>query len=88
MKEIEVVIRDEVGLHARPAAEFVKLASRFKSKIIVEAKGKRVAAISILEVLSLGAKKGDSILICAEGDDEVEAVCLLSKLISTAGSSV
>jgi phosphocarrier protein len=85
VREVEVVIKDEVGLHARPAAEFVKLASRFKSNVTIEVKGKKAVAKSILEVLSLGAKKDDAMLIRAEGDDEDEAASSLSKHISTAG---
>ncbi len=68
--EEKVVVQSKVGLHARPAAMFVQTASKFKSQVTLEANGKRANGKSILNVLSLGAKKGDILLIRAEGEDE------------------
>ncbi|HHY11326.1 MAG TPA: HPr family phosphocarrier protein [Firmicutes bacterium] len=81
MVEETVVVQSKVGLHARPAALFVQTASKFKSKVTLEANGKKANGKSILQVLSLGAKKGDSLLIRAEGDDEPEALKSLVELI-------
>jgi phosphocarrier protein HPr len=87
MIEETVVVQSEVGLHARPAALFVQFASRFNSIITVEANGRKANAKSILQVLSLGAKKGDILLIRAEGDDQAEAVRTLVKLANTSNET-
>lgn len=76
-----IVIHHEAGLHARPAALFVKTAGRFKSTINVQAGEKKANAKSIIQVLGLGARQGTSITISAEGDDEAEAVAALTTLI-------
>ncbi|MFY9358835.1 MAG: HPr family phosphocarrier protein [Bacillota bacterium] len=81
MVEQTVVVQSEVGLHARPAALFVQTAAKFKSQITLEANGKTANGKSILQVLSLGAKQGDSLLIRAEGEDEAEALESLVDLI-------
>jgi phosphocarrier protein HPr len=82
MVERETTIGPEEGLHARPAAQFVKKAKEFDSEIVV-IKGEREAnAKSSLKIMTLGAKKGDHIVIRAEGDDAEEAVDTLVELIS------
>lgn len=72
----------EAGLHARPASLFVKTAKQFSSSIIVVKDGREANAKSPMKLMTLGAKKGDGILIRAEGEDEEEAVDALVKLIS------
>ncbi|HLZ64317.1 MAG TPA: HPr family phosphocarrier protein [Ktedonosporobacter sp.] len=82
----ELVVRHKVGLHARPAAVFVKAASGFASQITVEnlTKGKApVNAKSILGVLSAAVQMKDQIRITATGSDEAAAVATLSDLITT-----
>lgn len=84
MKNTQIVVMDPVGLHARPAALFVKLASTFSSNISIcnlTASGKWANAKSILGVLTCGVKQGDQIEVKAEGADEAEAVAALEKLI-------
>lgn len=81
MTEVTAVVKDRVGLHARPAAALVKKVGTFKSTITFETNGKKAKGNSILQVLSLAAKEGDSILICAEGEDEVEAANVLAEII-------
>lgn len=81
MVEETVVVQSKVGLHARPAALFVQTASKSESQVTLEANGKKANGKSILQVLSLGAKKGDSLLIRAEGDDEAEILKSLVELI-------
>lgn len=79
--EKQVTILNKTGLHARPAAEFVKLASRFKSEISILV-GTRVAnAKSIINVLSLAATHGTVLTLKADGPDEAEAIDTLSSLI-------
>jgi phosphocarrier protein HPr len=82
----EVVVQNSVGLHARPAALFVKTAGRFTSTIQVEnlTRGKEpVNAKSVLRLLSAGIQKDDRLRISAEGEDEEAAVEMLSRLVST-----
>ncbi len=77
----EVVINNQVGLHARPATFFIQKANEFKSSIWVEKEDRRVNAKSLLGVLSLGIVKGTPITIIADGADENEAIETLSALI-------
>ncbi|NLT57690.1 MAG: HPr family phosphocarrier protein [Clostridiales bacterium] len=81
MVKQEVVLKNEVGLHARPATFFIQEANRHRASIWVEKNERRVNAKSLLGVLSLGIGDGDSVLISAEGDDEEEAVSALVALI-------
>ena len=79
----EVVINNQVGLHARPATFFIQKANEFKSSIWVEKEERRVNAKSLLGVLSLGIVKGTTITIIADGSDEEEAIATLSALIDS-----
>ena len=79
----EVVVQNQVGLHARPATFFIQKANEFKSNIWVEKDERNVNAKSLLGVLSLGITRGTSITIVAEGADEEEAVSALVDLISS-----
>lgn len=77
-----VRIRNRNGLHARPAAEFVKLASRFKSDITVSKGGIEVNGKSIMGVMMLAAECGSFITIKADGPDEEAAVAALAGLVA------
>ncbi|MCF6461747.1 HPr family phosphocarrier protein [Clostridium sp. Cult3] len=77
----DVVLNNETGLHARPAALFVKVANKFISDIYVESKGTRVDGKSIIGVMSLGAFHGEEITLIAKGEDEKEAIDKLTKLV-------
>lgn len=82
--EREIVVRNEVGLHARPAAQFVKLANTFAADITVEnlnSDGAPANAKSILSVLSAGVSQNHRIRLRAEGADAEEAVGALYALI-------
>ena len=79
----EVVINNQVGLHARPATFFIQKANEFKSSIWVEKEERRVNAKSLLGVLSLGIMGGTEIRIIAGGTDEQEAVEALAKLVES-----
>ena len=70
----EVTVKNEVGLHARPATFFIQKANEFKSSIWVEKENRRVNAKSLLGVLSLGIVGGTEIKIIADGADEQTAV--------------
>lgn len=67
-------IKNEEGLHARPASDFCKTANRFKSKITICKDGETFDAKSILMILCIGAVQGDTIEIRAEGEDEAAAI--------------
>ena len=82
MTERETTVGPEAGLHARPAAQFVKKAKQFSSEIVVSKGDKEANAKSSLKIMTLGARKGDTIVIRAEGDDAQEAVDALTELIS------
>ena len=79
----EVVVQNQVGLHARPATFFIQKANEFKSSIWVEKDERKVNAKSLLGVLSLGITKGTTINIIADGLDEEEAVSSLVALITS-----
>lgn len=82
MEEKTVRIANSLGLHARPAAEFVKLAGRFDSEIRVAREDLEVNGKSIMGVLMLAAEQGASITIQAEGDDAEDAVEALADLVN------
>ena len=72
MKDVEV--KNQVGLHARPATFFIQKANEYKSSIWVEKEERRVNAKSLLGILSLGIVGGAKIRIIADGSDEQLAV--------------
>ena len=78
-----VVVNNQVGLHARPATFFIQKANEFKSSIWVEKEERRVNAKSLLGVLSLGIVKGTEITLIAEGVDEAAAVDTLAELVES-----
>jgi len=81
--EVEFEVRSALGLHARPAGQFVAMAARFEARISVGRGEEWVDGRSILSLLSLAAARGAKLRIRAEGADAVEAVealgCLLEK---------
>jgi phosphocarrier protein len=81
MVEIKLVMTNKSGLHARPAAEFTKLAARYKSKIILEGNGKTADAKRLLMVLTMGIRQGGELTIKAEGPDEIESIEALKNLV-------
>lgn len=79
----EVMVQNQVGLHARPATFFIQKANEFKSSIWVEKEERRVNAKSLLGVLSLGIVGGTTIKVMADGSDEENAVESLVKLVQS-----
>ena len=77
----DVMVQNQVGLHARPATFFIQKANEFKSSIWVEKEERRVNAKSLLGVLSLGIVGGTTITLIADGNDEKEAVQALVELV-------
>ncbi len=84
MQSSDILVTHPVGLHARPAAEFVKTAGKFPCNIMacnLTTAGKTVNAKSILSVLTLGVQQGHTIRIETDGEKEVEAMTALKDLI-------
>lgn len=79
--ERTLVIRNSLGIHARPAAMFVQTASRFKAKITIERDGIEVNGKSIMGVLMLAAEKGARLKLRADGADAEEALHALADLV-------
>lgn len=79
----EVVVDNQVGLHARPATFFIQKANELKSSIWIEKEDRRVNAKSLLGVLSLGIVKGTAVNLIADGADEAAAVDTLAELIAS-----
>jgi len=83
MKQIDVVILNPTGLHARPAKVFVNTAKQFDSDIRVAHGAKKVNAKSMISLLTLGVESGSQISIFVEGDDEDEALAALETAVNT-----
>ena len=79
----DVVINNQVGLHARPATFFIQKANEFKSTVWVEKEDRRVNAKSLLGVLSLGIVGGTKIRIIVDGPDEEIALDALVNLVES-----
>ena len=82
MIEREAKIVNQLGLHARPAAQIVKVASRFMADIEIVKDGTPVNGKSIMGVMMLAAECGSAILLRASGPDEADAVAALADLVS------
>ena len=80
MPEITIVIKNKVGLHARPAALFVREAAKYTSEITVINGDRTANAKSILHVLTLGANQGANVIVRAEGEDAEAALQALAAL--------
>ncbi|MPM89401.1 HPr-like protein Crh [bioreactor metagenome] len=81
MFEKQAVVKNKIGLHARPAAKVVAEGNKFKSNMVIKKDEREVNMKSLLGVLSLGAMCGDMVIVQAEGEDEIEAVEAVVKLI-------
>ena len=77
----ELVVTNKLGIHARPAAMFVRTASKFDCDIFVEKDGERVNGKSIMGLMMLAAGPGSKLLLTAEGDDAARAVVELEALV-------
>ena len=77
----EIVVLNKLGIHARPAAMFVKTANQFRSDIFVEKDGDKINGKSIMGLMMLAAAQGAKIIIEAKGDDAEQALKDLEALI-------
>jgi phosphocarrier protein HPr len=77
----ELVVSNKLGIHARPAAMFVKLATRFESDIFVEKDGEKVNGKSIMGLMMLAAGPGSKLMVQANGGDAAQALVELEALL-------
>jgi phosphocarrier protein len=78
-----ITIQNKQGLHARPAQQFVQLASQYESKIQLVRDGRRVEARNMIDLLTLGATQGTQLTLEADGPDAQAAVDALANLVET-----
>lgn len=81
MKVVTYTIKDELGIHARPAGMLVKEAAQFKSDIKIAGPKKEVDAKRIMGVMSMGVKKGETVKLTISGPDEDAAAAALEKFM-------
>lgn len=74
MKSFSYTVKDELGIHARPAGMLVKEVKNFQSKVTLEKDGKFVDASRLMAVMGMGVKKDQTVTVTVEGDDE-DAAC-------------
>ena len=81
MIEKKAIVKSETGIHARPALTVVKLASKFKSEVLLVKDGNEYNAKSIVAIMCMAAVKGDEIIIKTNGVDEEAAAVDMVELI-------
>jgi len=82
MRESELLIKNQLGLHARACALFVKTAARFQSNVVVSRDDLEVNGKSIMGVMMLAAEEGSTIRVRVEGSDEDDALSALAALVN------
>ena len=83
MKTFSYTIKDEIGIHARPAGNLVKLIKGFTSAVTIEKEGKpAINATALMKLMGLGVKCGDMVKFTVEGDDEEEAAKAIEEFMS------
>ncbi len=81
MRSATYIITDELGIHARPAGELVKKASEFQSDIQIQKGDKEADAKRLFAVLGLAVKRGDTVILTADGADEVDAIAAMEAFL-------
>ena len=82
MKQFQYTIKDELGVHARPAGLLVKLAKQYTSTITIEKNGKTCDMRKLMALMGMGVKQGETVTIKVEGDDEEAAAEAIQKFLS------
>lgn len=77
MQSFNYVIKDELGIHARPAGLLVKEAKQFNSTITLQCGDKKAAAKGLMGVMGMAVKQGNEVTVSAEGDDEAAAIAAM-----------
>lgn len=83
MKQATLKLTNRLGLHARPAAQFVQTAAKFSSKVTLTGNNKTVDAKSVLSVMTMGLVGGMEITLTADGEDEAVCITALTELIES-----
>lgn len=82
MKSQTITIVNKLGMHARAAARFVSVASRFKCDITLARDGRQVNGKSIMGIMMLALGRGAEVELCADGEDEDQAMAALCALVN------
>lgn len=83
MKTFDYTIKDELGIHARPAGLLVKEAKKFTSDCTITKGGNTKKLTQLMMLMSLGVKNGDTVTVSAEGEDEDAAIAALKEFFET-----
>ena len=82
MKEFSYTIKDEIGIHARPAGNLVKVIKGFSSAVTIEKAGKpAINATALMKLMGLGVKCGDTVTFTVQGDDEDAAAAAIEEFM-------
>lgn len=82
MKTFAYTIKDEVGIHARPAGLLAKKAKEFESTVTLEKGGKTAAATKLMAIMGMGVKCGDTVNVTVEGTDEEKAAAEMEEFFN------
>lgn len=83
MKSFSYVIKDQLGIHARPAGMLAKTAKKFSSEITIEKDGRKINASKLMALMGMGIKCGDEIKITVNGDDEEAAETAMKDFLNS-----
>ena len=83
MKSFSYTVKDELGIHARPAGMLVKEGKKFQSKVTLEKDGKSVDASRLMAVMGMGVKKNQTVTVTVEGDAEGAACDAIKAFFET-----
>ena len=83
MKTFTYTIKDDLGIHARPAGLLVKTAKNFNSEITIAKAGKSVNALKLMVLMGLGVKCGDTITVTVSGEDEESAASAMEEFFKS-----
>ena len=83
MKSFTYVVKDELGIHARPAGLIVNEAKKYASTITIECEGKKAVATKLMALMAMAVKMGQTICVTVEGEDEAVACEAFEKFIQT-----
>lgn len=83
MKSFDYTIQDELGIHARPAGMLAKAAAAYKSVVTIDNGAKKADAKRLMAIMSMGVKKGHTVTVTVEGEDEDTAVVAMEEFFKT-----